>query len=88
MLCPPTNLVSPADVQLESSCTPNYVQLSTVAYAGISLLPGTKRLKYLEENIGALDVKLTAEEAEELSAAMPEPVSTLSHTWRIHMHAT
>lgn len=36
---------------------------------------GTKRLKYLDDNMGALDVQLTAEEAAQLSAVIPEVVS-------------
>ena len=33
---------------------------------------GTKRIKYLEENVAALDVKLSAEEVAELTAMIPE----------------
>ena len=32
---------------------------------------GTKSIKYLEENIGALKVKLTPEEVEELESLIP-----------------
>ncbi|SFC74383.1 Predicted oxidoreductase [Nocardioides terrae] len=34
-------------------------------------IPGTKRVRYLEENVAAADVTLTAEELEELTAAVP-----------------
>jgi aryl-alcohol dehydrogenase-like predicted oxidoreductase len=34
-------------------------------------IPGTKRVSYLEENLGALDVELTAAEQVRLSAAVP-----------------
>lgn len=36
------------------------------------LLPGTKSIKYLEENVGALQVALTPEEVAELEAAVPQ----------------
>ncbi len=34
-------------------------------------IPGTKRLTYLDENLGALDVRLTAEELAEIDAVLP-----------------
>jgi len=43
-------------------------------------IPGTKRVKYLEENIKALDVKLTDVEVKELSSVIPpEAVSPPTH---------
>ena len=38
-------------------------------------IPGTRRRKYLEENLGALDVVLTAADLAELDAAFPPDVS-------------
>lgn len=35
-------------------------------------IPGTKRVKYLEENAAAVQIKLSAEELKELEAAVPE----------------
>ncbi|MDQ6732812.1 MAG: aldo/keto reductase [Nitrospirota bacterium] len=35
-------------------------------------IPGTKRRKYLEENVAAADIKLTPEEIAELEAAVPQ----------------
>lgn len=34
-------------------------------------ISGTKRVKYLDENVKALDIKLTASEVEQLSNAIP-----------------
>jgi aryl-alcohol dehydrogenase-like predicted oxidoreductase len=34
-------------------------------------IPGTKRVKYLEENVGALDVRLTADDLAALVTAVP-----------------
>ncbi len=38
-------------------------------------IPGTKRIKYLEENIGAMNVKLTKKDLEELDAIAPKGVA-------------
>ena len=34
-------------------------------------IPGTKRVRYLEENVGALDVELTADDLAALEQAVP-----------------
>ncbi len=34
-------------------------------------IPGTRRIKYLEENVGTAAVKLTAADLERIGAAMP-----------------
>jgi aryl-alcohol dehydrogenase-like predicted oxidoreductase len=34
-------------------------------------IPGTKRTSYLEENVGALEVELTADELREIEEAAP-----------------
>jgi aryl-alcohol dehydrogenase-like predicted oxidoreductase len=38
---------------------------------GVAPIPGTKRLRYLEENVGSLAVELTAEDLEALERAVP-----------------
>ena len=38
-------------------------------------IPGTKRRGYLEENLGALDVKLTPEELASIDAVAPRGVT-------------
>lgn len=35
-------------------------------------IPGTKRMKYLEENAAAVQIKLSKEEVQELADAVPE----------------
>ena len=37
----------------------------------VAPIPGTKRVHYLEENVGALDVELTAEDLQALEQAVP-----------------
>lgn len=34
-------------------------------------IPGTKRIKYLEENVGALEVKLTSDDLKRINEAVP-----------------
>jgi aryl-alcohol dehydrogenase-like predicted oxidoreductase len=38
---------------------------------GIVPIPGTKRRRYLEENVAALDVRLTREELTEIDSLLP-----------------
>ena len=38
---------------------------------GVAPIPGTKRVRYLEENVGALDVELTADDLAALEQAVP-----------------
>jgi aryl-alcohol dehydrogenase-like predicted oxidoreductase len=35
-------------------------------------IPGTKRIKYLEENLKAVGIKLTSEDLEEIEQAFPK----------------
>ena len=58
-------------------CTPAQLALAWVLAQGDDVvpIPGTKRIKYLEENIGALDVRLDASELAELDAAFPRGVA-------------
>ena len=37
----------------------------------VAPIPGTKRVKYLEENVAATDVKLSAEDLQALEQAVP-----------------
>jgi aryl-alcohol dehydrogenase-like predicted oxidoreductase len=47
----------------------------------IAPIPGTKRIKYLEENVGAVDVHLTAEEVASISAVLTEDDIAGSRNW-------
>jgi aryl-alcohol dehydrogenase-like predicted oxidoreductase len=57
------------EVATAKSCTPAQVALAWVLAQGEDIvpIPGTKRRKYLSDNLGALDVTLTADEAEKLA---------------------
>ena len=52
------------------ACTPAQVALAWVLAQGddIVLIPGTKRRKYLDENLGALDVKLQPDDLAQIGA--------------------
>ena len=54
-------------------CTPGQLALAWVLAQGDDIvpIPGTKRVRYLEENVGALGVRLTADDLAALTAAVP-----------------
>lgn len=54
-------------------CTASQMALAWVLAQGSDIvpIPGTKRRKYLEENAGAVDIELTAEELEAIQAIFP-----------------
>lgn len=55
------------------NCSAAQLALAWVLAQGdyIFPIPGTKHIKYLDENIGALDVKFTKEELQEIDAIIP-----------------
>jgi aryl-alcohol dehydrogenase-like predicted oxidoreductase len=57
----------------EKGCTPGQLALAWVLAQGddIAPIPGTKRVKYLEENVAATDVELSAEDLQALEQAVP-----------------
>lgn len=58
-------------------CTPSQLALAWVMAQGKDIVPifGTKRRKYLEENLRALDVELTPEDLEEIDSIAPVGVA-------------
>lgn len=57
----------------DKGCTPGQLALAWVQSRGDDVvpIPGTKRLRYLEENVAALDVALTDADRAALEAAVP-----------------
>lgn len=57
----------------EKGCTPSQLALAWVLAQGedIIAIPGTKRIKYLEENIGSEHVQLSSEDLANIEAIMP-----------------
>jgi aryl-alcohol dehydrogenase-like predicted oxidoreductase len=57
----------------EKGCTTAQLALAWVLAQGEDIvpIPGTKHVKYLDQNIGALDVKLTEQDLKRLDAILP-----------------
>jgi aryl-alcohol dehydrogenase-like predicted oxidoreductase len=63
------------ELAAEKGVTPSQLALAWVLNRGDDIvpIPGTKRRRYLEENVAATDVELTDEETERIASALPEP---------------
>jgi len=61
----------------EKGCTPSQLALAWVLAQGEEIvpIPGTKRRKYLEENVAALEVKLTPEDLRRIDEVAPKGVA-------------
>jgi aryl-alcohol dehydrogenase-like predicted oxidoreductase len=61
------------EIAKEKGCTPAQLALAWVLAQGEDLvpIPGTKRRKYLEDNVGALNVELTGEDLRQIDAVFP-----------------
>ncbi|CAM3804857.1 aldo/keto reductase [Deinococcus frigens] len=66
------------DMARDKGCTSAQLALAWVLAQGqhIVPIPGTKRVKYLEENLGALNVVLTPDDLARIDAAFPPGVAT------------
>jgi len=64
-------------VAQQKRCTPSQLALAWLLAQGKDVvpIPGTKRLQYLEENVGALDVTLTPEDLRRIDAIAPQGVA-------------
>ena len=62
------------EIAKQKGCTPGQLALAWVLAQGKDIvpIPGTKRRKYLEENVGALDIKLTAEDLKRIDEVAPK----------------
>jgi aryl-alcohol dehydrogenase-like predicted oxidoreductase len=58
----------------EKGCKPSQLALAWVLAQGKDIvpIPGTKRRKYLEENVGALDVSLTPDDLRRIAEVFPQ----------------
>jgi aryl-alcohol dehydrogenase-like predicted oxidoreductase len=61
------------EIAREKDCTPGQLALAWVMAQGDDIvpIPGTKRRTYLEENVAAADLELSAEDLERIDAAAP-----------------
>lgn len=62
------------EIAKEKGCKPSQLALAWVLAQGDDIvpIPGTKHIKYLEENIGALNVELTEEDLKRIDEAAPK----------------
>ena len=61
------------DIAREKSCTVSQLALAWALAQGEDIvpIPGTKHVRYLEENVGALDVRLTAADLARIDSVIP-----------------
>lgn len=61
------------ELAVEKGCTASQLALAWVMAQGENIfpIPGTKRVKYLEENVGAMDVQFSPEELQAIDAIFP-----------------
>ncbi len=61
----------------KKGCSASQLALAWVMVQGehVIPIPGTKRIKYLEENVGAVNVKFTNEELAEIDVIAPKGVA-------------
>ena len=61
------------EIAAEKRCTPSQLALAWVHAQGKDIvpIPGTKRRRYLEENVAALDVSLSADDLRRIDRAAP-----------------
>jgi aryl-alcohol dehydrogenase-like predicted oxidoreductase len=66
------------EIAQEKGCRPSQLALAWVLAQGNDIvpIPGTKRRKYLEENVGALNVQLTPEDLRRIDEAFPYGAAT------------
>jgi len=72
------NLVKKVEeIAAEKGCRPAQLALAWLLVQGKDIvpIPGTKRVSYLDENIGALNVKLSAEDLERINEIAPKGVA-------------
>ncbi len=61
------------EIAREKGCKPSQLALAWVLAQGNDVvpIPGTKRRKYLEENVGAVDVKLSKDDLRRIEEVFP-----------------
>jgi len=73
----------------EKRCTPAQLALAWVLAQGEDIvpIPGTKRRKYFDENLGALEISLSAEEIARIGEALPAGAAAGTRYVEQHMKA-
>ena len=60
------------EIAMEKSCTPAQLALSWTMANNALLIPGTKRIKYLEGNANAATIELTPDDLARIEKVSPE----------------
>lgn len=63
------------EIAEEKNCTPSQLALAWTRVNGALPIPGTKRIKYLEENAASVDIELTSEDLSRMDAVSPKNVA-------------
>ncbi|MCP8970850.1 aldo/keto reductase [Ectobacillus ponti] len=65
------------EIAAEKDCQPSQLALAWLLAQGEDIvpIPGTKRRKYLEENVKALDIELTVEDLRRIDEAAPQGIA-------------
>jgi aryl-alcohol dehydrogenase-like predicted oxidoreductase len=81
-------VASVEQIAREKGCKPSQLGLAWVLAQGDDIvpIPGTKRRKYLEENVGALDVKLSREDLQRIDSVF-SPEAAAGARYPEHMLA-
>jgi aryl-alcohol dehydrogenase-like predicted oxidoreductase len=76
------------EIAREKGCTPSQLALAWVLAQAEDIvpIPGTKRRKYLEENVAALEVQLTAEDLKRIEQACPRDTAAGTRYPEAYMH--
>ena len=77
------------ELATRKGCTPSQLALAWVLAQGEDIvpIPGTKRRKYLEENVGAVAVVITPEELRQIDAIAPQGIAAGTRYPKVHMSA-
>lgn len=65
------------EISAEKKCKPSQLALAWVLAQGNDIvpIPGTKRIKYLEENVGAVNIQLTKEDLKRINETIPPDIT-------------
>jgi aryl-alcohol dehydrogenase-like predicted oxidoreductase len=76
------------EIAKEKGCSPAQLALAWVLAQGKDIvpIPGTKRRKYLEENVAALDVDLTEEDLRRIDEIAPQGIAAGARYQQAMMH--
>ncbi|SFB02745.1 Predicted oxidoreductase [Cohnella sp. OV330] len=63
------------EIAIEKNCSPSQLAIAWTIAKGALPIPGTKRIKYLEENVAAVDIVLSKEDLLRVESVSPKNVA-------------